>query len=249
MTKPPVQQAGHTGMLFTTTRWTQVLDAGAAGEGARHDALAGLCQTYWPPVYAYIRRFGAAPADAQDLTQEFFSRLLSREFFAKAEREKGRFRTFLLCSLQNFLRDEHMRANAMKRGGGQVVSLDELMAEESYQAEPVDQSTAETLFERKWALTLLEGVLVRLEAEFNQTARPGLFAELRQRLWGGTRGEPAHVLATRFGVTESAIHVMLHRLRGRFRELLRAEIAELVQSPGEIDDEITHLIRVLGRAE
>jgi RNA polymerase sigma factor (sigma-70 family) len=246
MIPAPPNPAGHTGTLFTTTRWTMVLDAGASESSSRQDALAGLCQTYWPPVYAYIRRLGTPAADAQDLTQEFFSRLLAREFFARAEREKGRFRTFLLCSLQNFLRDEHVRAETQKRGGGKVVSLDELRAEEFYQAEPVENTTAETLFERKWAMTLLEGVLAKLESEFNQTARPGLFAELRQRLWGGTRGEPAHVLAVRFGITESAIHVMLHRLRARFRELLRAEIAEVVQSPAEIDDEITHLIRVLG---
>jgi RNA polymerase sigma-70 factor (ECF subfamily) len=127
-----------------------------------------------------------------------------------------------------------------------VVSLDELVAEEAYLAEPTDGVTAEILFERKWALTLLEGVLAQLEAEFNQGARPGLFAELRQRLWGGNRGEPAHLLAQRFGLSETAVHVMMHRLRTRFRERLRAEIAELVSSPAEIDDEIAHLIRVLG---
>jgi len=246
MNPVPNVTPGHTGAVFATTRWTLVFDAGTGGDAVQRDALAGLCQAYWPPVYAYLRRFGAGPADAQDLTQEFFSRLLAREFFARAERERGRFRTFLLCSLKNFLHDEHLRAHAQKRGGGKVVSLDELLAEQSYQAEPVETATAETLFERKWALTLLEGVLAKLEAEFNQAARPGLFAELRQRLWGGTRGEPAHELATRFGLTESAVHVMMHRLRARFRELLRAEIAELVHSPAEIDDEIAHLIRVLG---
>lgn len=242
----PTNLPSHTGAVFATTRWTLVLDAGAGVGPSQHDALAGLCQSYWPPVYAYIRRFGATAADAQDLTQEFFSRLLAREFFARAEREKGRFRTFLLCSLKNFLHDEHLRAHTQKRGSGRVVSLDEMLAEEAYQAELIEGVTSETLFERKWALTLLEGVLAKLEAEFNQAARPGLFAELRQRLWGGTRGEPAHELAARFGLTESAVHVMMHRLRARFRELLRAEIAEVVNSPAEIDDEITHLIRVLG---
>lgn len=161
----------------------------------QQEALTDLCRTYWPPVYAYLRRSGASPADAQDLTQEFFSRLLAREFFARADRERGRFCTFLLCSLQNFLRDQHARAKAEKRGAGRVVSLDELAAEQAYQAEPLDTATAETLFERRGALTLLEGVLARLEAEFNQGARPGPFPELRQRLWGGTRGEPAHTLA------------------------------------------------------
>ena len=198
------------------------------------------------PVYAYIRRFGATASDAQDLAQEFFGRLLAREFFTRAEPDKGRIRTFLLYSLKNFLHNEHLRAHAQTRGSGRVVSLDELVAEEAYLAEPSDGVTAETLFERKWALTLLEGVLGQIETEFNQGARPGLFAELRQRLWGGSRGEPAHQLAQRFGLSETAVHVMRHRLRTRFRERLRAEIAELVSSPAEIDDEIAHLIRVLG---
>ena len=236
----------HTGAVFATTRWTLVLGAGQDGGPSQHEALAALCRSYWPPVYAYLRRFGTSPADAQDLTQDFFRRLLEREFFARAEREKGRFRTFLLCSLKNFLHDENLRANAQKRGGGQVVSLDERLAEEGYLAEPADRVTPEILFERRWASALLEGVLGKLEAEFNQGARPGLFAELRQRLWGGTRREPAHALAARFGLSESAVHVMMHRLRARFRELLRAEIAELVTTPAEIDDEIAHLIRVLG---
>jgi RNA polymerase sigma factor (sigma-70 family) len=246
MTPANSSHPNHTGAVFATTRWTLVLDAGAADGASRQDALAGLCRVYWPPVYAYIRRFGANPPDAQDLAQEFFARLLAREFFGRAEREKGRFRTFLLCSLKNFLRDEHLRARTWKRGGGRVVSFDELTAEQSYQDEPAVTATAETLFERKWALTLLEEVLARLEEEFNRGAKPGLFAELRHRLWGGVRGEPAHAVAARFGMSESAVHVMMHRLRSRFRELLRAEIAELVNSPTEIDDEIAHLIRVLG---
>jgi len=184
---------GHTGSIFATTRWTMVLDAGAPEGNSRQDALARLCQAYWPPVYAYIRRLGTPAADAQDLTQEFFSRLLAREFFARAEREKGRFRTFLLCSLQNFLRDEHVRAETQKRGGGKVVSLDQLRAEESYQAEPVENATAETLFERRWALTLLEGVLAKLESEFNQAARPDLFADLR--CWPGPSPKPSSASA------------------------------------------------------
>lgn len=239
--------ASHTGAIFATTRWTLVLDAGTGDSASQRSALSGLCLTYWPPVYAYLRRFGASPADAQDLAQEFFARLLANEFFARAEKDKGRFRTFLLCSLKNFLNDEHQKAHAQKRGGGRVVSFDEMMAEQSYQDEPAVTATAETLFERKWALTLLEGVMAKLEAEFNQGAKPGLFAELRQRLWGGTRRETAHTLASRFGLSESAVHVMMHRLRSRFRELLRAEIAELVASPSEVDDEIAHLIRTLGQ--
>lgn len=237
--------SSHTGAVFATTRWTLVLGAGGADEPARRDVLAALCRTYWPPVYGYLRRVGMSPHDAQDLTQAFFDRLLAHEFFARAEPEKGRFRTFLLCSLKNFLHDERERAGAVKRGGGKVVSLDELRAEEGYLAEPVHGVTPERLFERKWALTLLEGVLARLETEFCQGARAELFAELRQRLWGGTRHEPAHALAERFGMSETAIHVMMHRLRARFRELIRAEIAELVATPAEIDDELAHLIRVL----
>lgn len=215
-------------------------------ESGRHEVLAGLCRTYWPPVYAYIRRQGVNASDAQDLTQAFFSRLLQRDFFARAEPERGRFRTFLLCSLQNFLRDEHARANAAKRGGSTVFSLEELEAEQGYLAEGVEGLTPERLFERRWALTLLERVMARLEAEFRQNARGELFVELRQRLWGSNRDVPVHELARRLGVGESAFHVMLHRLRARLRELLRAEIAELVESPADVEDEIAHMIRVLG---
>lgn len=235
-----------TGAVFATTRWTLVLGAGGIDEPGRHEILTGLCRTYWPPVYAYIRRQGVKACDAQDLAQAFFSRLLQRDFFARAERERGRFRTFLLCSLQNFLRDEHDRMGAAKRGGTNVFSFEELKAEQGYLSEPVDGLTPERLFERRWALTLLERVMARLETEFRQSARGELFVELRQRLWGGNREEPVHELARRLGVGESAFHVMLHRLRARLRELLRAEIAELVESPADVEDEIAHMIRVLG---
>lgn len=245
MNPSQLTSSSHTGATFATTRWTMVLGVSGADEQARREVLAALCRTYWPPVYGYLRRVGMPPHDAQDLTQAFFGRLLTNEFFSRAEPEKGRFRTFLLASLKNFVHDERERAGAAKRGGGNVVSLDELRAEEGYQAEPVEGVTPERLFERKWALTLLEGVLARLEKEFCQGARSELFVELRQRLWGGARNDPAHALAQRFGMSETAIHVMMHRLRARFRELIRAEIAELVAGPAEIDDEIAHLIRVL----
>lgn len=238
--------SSHTGAKFLTTRWAMVRDAagGESSEGA--DALASLCQTYWPPVYGYLRRSGTGPADAKDLTQGFFAHVLARGFFSSVDEDKGRFRTFLLCALQNFQRDQHLRAQALKRGGGNVVALDAMAAEGEYLAELADHQTPEWVFERRWALTLLAGVMRRLETVFCVGARAELFAELRNRLWGDQRGEPASAIAARLGLSESAIHVMLHRLRQRLRELIRAELAEQVATPAEIEDELTHLIQVVG---
>lgn len=236
----------HTGAAFATTRWAVIRDAAAGNAPGGEDALASLCQTYWPPVYGFLRRSGTSPADAQDLTQGFFAQVLARGFFSLADEDKGRFRTFLLCALQNFQRDQHLRAQALKRGGGQVVSLDAIAAEGDYLAESADHLTPERAFERRWALTLLTKVMGRLETEFCMGARAELFAELRNRLWGDQRGEPASSLASRLRLSESSIHVMLHRLRQRLRELIRTEIAEQVASSEDLEDELAHLVRVLG---
>jgi len=238
--------ASHTGAAFATTRWAVIREAVSANSPVGTDALASLCQTYWPPVYGYLRRSGVTPADAKDLTQGFFAQVLARGFFSLADEDKGRFRTFLLCALQNFQRDQHLRAQALKRGGGQVVSLDALAAEGEFLADAADHLTPERAFERRWALTLLMTVMSRLEAEFCVGARAELFAELRGRLWGEQRGEPASAIAARLQLSESAIHVMLHRLRHRLRELIRNEIAEQVASARDLEDELAHLIRVLG---
>lgn len=210
------------------------------------DALAGLCETYWPPVYGYLRRSGVSPADAMDLTQGFFAQVLARGFFSLADQDRGRFRTFLLCALRNFQRDEHLRSQALKRGGGQVLSLNGIDAEGDYLSELADHQTPEKVFERRWALTLLAGVMQRLEAEFCVGAKAELFAELRSRLWGEQRGEPAGALAGRLGLSESSVHVMMHRLRHRLRELIRAELADQVESKEDLEDELAHLIQVLG---
>ena len=175
--------------------------------------------------------------------------MLARGFFALADQEKGRFRTFLLASSRNFQRDETIHAHTQKRGGGRVVSLAALSAEAAYRAEGVDHLTPDRWFERRWALTFVEGVMRRLEEEFKLGARAELFVELRQRLWSGHRGEPVHALAARLGLNESAVHVMLHRLRHRLGGLIRAELAEQVNTPEELDVELAHLIRVLGNPE
>lgn len=209
-------------------------------------ALAELCGAYWPPVYGYLRKTGSSPADAKDLTQGFFAQVLEREFFSLADQEKGRFRTFLLCALRNFQTDQRLRERALKRGGGNVIALDGLTAEGDYLKQMADHLTPELLFERRWALALLSRVMQQLEREFCLGARAELFATLRDRLWGDQQGEPAHVIAARLGLSESAIHVMMHRLRERLRDLIRTELGEQVGTPAELEDELAHLIRVLG---
>ena len=231
---------------FTTTHWSVVLAAGKITSPDSSIALARLCQTYWYPLYAYIRRQGRSPHDAQDLTQAFFVRLLEGNLLQQATREKGRFRSFLLTSLKNFLSDEWNKARAQKRGGGQdILSLDEQTAEGRYQLEPADETNAEKIFERRWALTLLEQVLARLEAEYATLGRGRLFDELHPLLLGEKCSLTYARIGAQLGMTEGAVKVAAHRMSRRYRELVRVEIAGTVASPGEIDDEIRHLLAVL----
>ena len=232
--------------VFATTHWSVVLAAGKSGTPDAHAALERLCQTYWPPLYAFLRRFGCSPEDAQDLTQDLFAHFLEKDYFGRADPQRGRFRTFLLTSLRHYLRDAHDQRTAAKRGGrAHVLSLDRERAERGYAAEPVEHATPERVFEKRWATILLENVLAQVGAEFARTGKREFFDQLKGFVWGEQGTTPVRQIATQFGASESAVKVTVHRLRQRFRELLRLEIAHTVTQPEEIDEEIRYLARVL----
>jgi RNA polymerase sigma-70 factor (ECF subfamily) len=223
-----------------------VLTAARSDTPRARAALENLCQTYWPPLYIYVRRRGYSPEDAQDLTQAFFAKLLEKKQLAVADPAEGRFRSFLLASLKHFLANEWDRAKARKRGGGQVlIPIDVGTAETSCGLDPADNLTAEKIFERRWALTLLEQVLRRLRAEYMHDDREELFEQLKPTLTEASRSVRYAEIATRLGTTEGAVKVAVHRLRQRYRELLRAEIADTVASSGEVEDEIRNLFAAL----
>ena len=236
-----------TATVFATTHWSVVLAAGQSTDTQASEALEQLCHTYWYPLYAYVRREGYNPADAQDLTQGFFARLLARDSLAQVGPQKGKFRSFLLAALRHFLSDQRNRARAVKRGGGaEVLSLDAQEAEERYRLEPVDRLDAERIYERRWALTLLEQALTRLRDENAAAGKAELFEQLRGFVAGDSDvscGEAAPQL----GLTESAVKSTLHRLRQRYRELVREEIAHTVDDPAEIEPEIRYLIGVMSQ--
>jgi RNA polymerase sigma factor (sigma-70 family) len=223
-----------------------VLTAGNSDTARAHAALETLAQSYWYPLYAYVRRRGYSPEDAQDLTQEFFARLLARNWVGSADPEKGRFRTFLLTAMSHFLADEWDRLRAQKRGGGQrVLPLEVTSAETRFQLEPADPLTPEMIYERRWAQTLLETVFERLRRDYEAEGKATLFAELKGSLVQARAAVPYADLAVRLGLSEGALRVAVHRLRQRYRELLRAEIAHTVAGPGEVEEELRYLFRVL----
>jgi RNA polymerase sigma factor (sigma-70 family) len=231
---------------FVTTHWSLVLTAGRNDTTRAQNALAKLCQTYWYPLYAYVRRRGHPAADAQDLTQEFFARLLEKNWVGAADRQKGKFRTFLLSAMNHFLADAWDKARAQKRGGGRTpVPLQFDTAETRYGHEPADPATPEQNFERRWALTLLDEVLNRLRAEYEQDGRAELFAALNPCLVGDRTSQPYAELAVKLGASEGTIKSAVHRLRQRYRELLRDEIGQTVAGPEEVDEELRHLFAVL----
>ena len=231
---------------FLTTHWTDVLAAGRNDTTRARMALAQLCETYWYPLYVYVRRRGHSLHDAQDLTQEFFARLLAHNWLARADHAKGRFRTFLLTAMERFLANEWDKVRAQKRGGGQqFVPVQFEAAETRYGVEPVDDRTPEQAFERRWALTLLDSVLQQLEAEFRAQGKAELFAALMPCLVGDRERLPYQELARQSGLSEGALRVAVHRLRVRYRELLRAEIANTVASDEEVEAEMRHLFNVL----
>jgi RNA polymerase sigma-70 factor (ECF subfamily) len=231
---------------FATTHWSIVLAAQRSDPSRAHAALSKLCQTYWYPLYAFVRRQGHRPEDAQDFTQDFFARLLAKNYLAEVAREKGKFRSFLLAAMKHFLANEWDRARAAKRGGGQVlISLNDTDAERRYRLEPADPMSADKIFERRWAMTLLEQVLNRLRHEHVRAGKTELYEQLKACLSGGPNCAPYAELAARLKLTEGAIKVAVHRLRQRYRELLRDEIAQTVSGPAEVEEELRHLFSVL----
>ncbi|MEO6785801.1 MAG: sigma-70 family RNA polymerase sigma factor [Chthoniobacteraceae bacterium] len=229
---------------FDATRWSIVIAGGAADSQRAHRALDHLCTAYWYPLYAFVRRQGYPPHDAQDLTQEFFARLLARNFLGDADPAKGRFRSFLLGALKHFLSDEWDRTHAQRRGGGQQpILLDAESAETRYQLEPADESSAKKIYERRWALVLLDRVLARLRDEFTREGKGHVFDELKTALTGGK--VPCAQIAGRLDVKEGAVRTAVHRLRQRYRDIVRAEIAETVASPAEVSAEMQHLFAAL----
>ena len=232
-------------VAFNTTQWSVVL--AAQGEStAADEALEKLCRTYWRPLYAFVRREGRSVEEAQDLTQAFFARLLERRDFDSVRREKGRLRSYLLVALKHFLANEWQRSRAIKRGEGRaLIPLNELLAHAGADFEPADTLTPDKIYERRWALTVLEQVLERLGKEYRESGKGALFDRFKQLL----AGEPDHLLqaqiATELGMNENAVKQAYHRFRQRYRELLHDEIAHTVAVPGDIEDELRHLIAVL----
>ncbi len=235
------------GGSFEHTNWFTVKEAGLPTSPANDAARTSIYQIYWHPIYCYIRRMGQGPEDSQDLAQEFFARLFEKNYLQSADREKGKFRSFLLVMLKRFLADQWDRANRQKRGGGkQFVSLDAQDTEMRYRNEPADGETPETAFERRWAASLLEQVLKRLEEENAKVGKSRVFEELKQFLTNEQESSCAEV-ARKLQITENNVKVTLHRLRERCRELLREEIARTATSTAQVEEEIQDLFAALRR--
>lgn len=231
---------------FTTTHWSVVQAAGDSATPSGRNALATLCRIYWPPVYSYIRRRGKDTAEAEDLTQSFFAFLLEKKPFKVADKDRGRFRAFLLASVKNFLANEWDRAQALKRGGGaQMVPLDFRSAESRYCVEPSHDATPERAFERSWAISVCDHVLVRLEQEMRGTGNERRFAELSPFVIGGNSKRTYVEAGTALGLGESAVKVAIHRMRRRFGALLREEIAQTVASSEDVDRELRKLLELI----
>jgi len=232
--------------VFATTHWSVVLAAGHSSAPGAQEALEKLCRAYWYPLYVYVRRQGNGPQDAQDLTQDFFSRLLEKKYLAMADRARGKFRTFLLGSLKNFLVNEWRRAGRLKRGGDLTfVSFDANEAEERYAGEPIDETNSTNVYERQWAVALIEQVFSMLRGEYAAAGKAKLFEALRVYVWGEGSSPPYSEIGPQFNLTQGAAKMAVSRLRQRFRELLRGEVAHTVARPEDIDGELRHLIAVL----
>jgi RNA polymerase sigma factor (sigma-70 family) len=234
--------------VFVTTSWSVVLTAAHCDTTRAQVALEHLCRMYWYPIYHFVRRQGYSTHDAQDLTQAFFARLLEKNWIASADQSRGRFRSFLLLVLKRFLAVEWHRANAQKRAGDRCclpLPLDS--AETRYVREPVDTGTPEEAFERQWALTLLETVMRELRQDYEQDGKGQLFDAIKPCLTGSRELQPYDELAGRLDLSEGAVRVAVHRLRERYRERIKAQIAHTVASPNDVDSEMRHLFRVLTR--
>ena len=233
---------------FPSTRLSLIRIAVQGSNDESRQALTTLCRLYWYPLYAFVRREGYRPDEAQDLTQAFFTRLLEKKYLRDYERDRGRFRSFLLASLKHFLSNERDRANAQKRGGGaSLLSLDAVIqaGELRYSLEPRSELTPDKLFERQWALTVIDRVITRLQAESDQIGKGPLFERMKPYLAGAETRTPYTELARQLNTTEGALKVAVHRLRLRFREILRSEIAQTVAHPDEVQEEIRYLVSIL----
>lgn len=240
-------------MSFDTTHWSVVIAAGSGDSSAARSALATLCETYWYPLYAFVRRRGASPDDARDLTQGFLTSLLERRDFEHLRQERGRFRAFLLASLKNFLANDAARLRTQKRGGNAIlvplgpttgpIGIDQ--AEGRYSHEPAEHVTPELLYERRWALTVIERVLSQLRTEWTSSGRAREFDELKACLLGESPPGGYEAVAARLDTSEGAIKTAIHRLRRKFQAQLRRNIAETVADPTDVDDEIRYLLRAL----
>lgn len=228
--------------VFVTTHWSVVLSAQDKDSTQSARALESLCRAYWYPLYAYARRAGRSPADAEDLTQGFFARLFEKDYLKSVAPAKGRFRAFLLTAFKRYSADQWDRQHAQKRGGfAPVISIDQESAESRFAAEPVHRLQPDVLFERQWARTLLDRTTSRLQEEYIATGRARLFELLRGCLAGDESASPYKEIAAQLDLTEAAVKMAVHRLRARYREILKAEIAETVASPEEVAEEIRHL--------
>ncbi len=245
---PDSEDRDHAQPLFLTTRWSVVLEARDKGLPGSAQALESLCRTYWYPLYVYVRRQGHSAHDAQDLTQAFFERLLEKDYLQAAAQEKGRFRTFLIVAMKRFLLNEWDKVRAQKRGGSQPpISLDAATTESRYLMEPAETVPADRVYERRWALTLLEQAMGRLRADYAASGREAEFGHLKGCLVAD-RGDVAYgEIATALQMTEGAARVALHRLRKRFRQFFREEIAGTVSNPADVDDEVRYVVSILGR--
>jgi RNA polymerase sigma factor (sigma-70 family) len=234
--------------LFRTTLWTEVLQAADGSSPESEAALARLCQTYWGPVYAFIRKKGHSREEAEDLVQGFFARFLEKNFVSRANRNRGRFRSFLMTSVQHYLHDAHDRATRAKRGGAcKLISLDASLVEKECADLLRDSDDPAVTFERRWASAILDQVMKRLASEHQESGRRKVFEELQPHLWGESEAAPYSELSARLGLSAVNLRVLGHRMRQRFRELLREEIAQTVSEPSEIETELQYLMRVIAR--
>lgn len=233
---------------FATTHWSVVLAAKSGDSPQTSEALEKLCRAYWPPLYAYIRRSGHDPAEAQDLTQEFFARLLAREYLQRLRHQEGKFRSFLLAYVKNFLSEQRRRGRAQKRGGGcEFISLSQPVGEAGYLLEPVDELTPVEVFDRRWARRILENALDRLRQEYAARGQTALFDLLQNYQPRAPGGRSYAQVGEELGMTEAAIKGAVHRMRQRHGELLREEIAQTVTRPEEINEELRHFRALLGQ--
>jgi len=237
--------AHHGPAAFTTTRWSVVLEAQGESPAAQ-EALEKLCRTYWRPIYSFVRRQGAGTEDAEDLTQGFFALLLERKDFNTVRKEKGRLRSYLLASVKNFLADEARRAMAIKRGKGQrLIPLDEIHEREGIDLERSDRLTADQIYERRWAFTLLEQVMACLRDEYRSAGNLRFFEQMKKMLMDEPDRPSQAQIATEFDMTENAVKQAFYRFRQRYQVLLREQIAHTVAMPNDIEDELRHLIAVV----